>query len=91
MRSMPEFGGEFRLIVDREQGRMDSLTVQVEVVSEAYPSKSNRSKDFRLAEHRFADELRRAIGVALKVEMKPEGEFERTQFKAHRIIDKRSN
>jgi phenylacetate-coenzyme A ligase PaaK-like adenylate-forming protein len=44
-----------------------------------------------LAEHKFADELRRAIGVALKVEMKPEGEFERTQFKAHRIIDKRSN
>ncbi len=90
LRSMPEFGGEFRLIVDREQGRMDSLTVQVEVVSEVYPGKSNGSEDSTLAERRFADELRRAIGVGLKVELKPEGEFERTQFKARRIIDKRS-
>jgi phenylacetate-CoA ligase len=90
LRSMPEFGGEFRLIVDREQGRMDSLTVQVEVVSEVYLGKSDGSEDSTLAEHRFADELRRAVGVGLKVELKPEGEFERTQFKARRIIDKRS-
>ena len=38
----------------------------------------------------FADELRRAVGVGLSVELKPEGEFERTQFKAKRIIDKRT-
>jgi phenylacetate-coenzyme A ligase PaaK-like adenylate-forming protein len=38
---------------------------------------------------RFTAELRRAIGVSVAVELKPAGEFERTQFKARRIIDLR--
>ena len=38
---------------------------------------------------RFANELRRAVGVGLSVELRPPGEFERTQFKARRIIDRR--
>ena len=38
----------------------------------------------------FTTELRRAIGVSVVVQLKPEGEFERTQFKARRIIDLRN-
>ena len=90
LRGMPEFGGEFRLVVDRERGRMDSLTVQVEVVPGVYRGKQEGSEAFGQAERKFAKELRRAVGVGLRVELKPVGEFERTQFKARRIIDKRS-
>ena len=39
---------------------------------------------------RFTAALRRAIGVSVAVELKPAGEFERTQFKARRIIDIRT-
>ena len=87
---MPEFGGEFRLLVERERGRMDSLTVQAEVAPEVYRGKQEGSGAFAQTERKFARELRRAVGVSLSVELKPEGEFERTQFKARRIIDKRS-
>ena len=89
LRGMPEFGGEFRLVVDRERGRMDSMTVQVEVVPGVYRGKKEDAEAFAQAERRFAKELRRAVGVGLSVELKPQGEFERTQFKARRIIDKR--
>ena len=82
LRGMPEFGGEFRLVIDRESGRMDSLTVQAEVARDA--------SDVDQVGERFSEELRRAVGVGLSVELKPEGEFERTQFKARRVIDKRS-
>ena len=69
---------------------MDALTVQAEVLADVYQSTQEGSEAYSRTETRFADELRRAVGVGLKVELKPEGEFERTQFKARRIIDKRS-
>ena len=81
LRSLPEFGEEFRLVVEREPGRMDSLTVLAEVA----PNVSTEPE----VEQRFAQELRRAVGVGLSVELRPPGEFERTQFKARRIIDRR--
>ena len=42
-----------------------------------------------MVRERFTAALRRAIGVSVAVELKPAGEFERTQFKARRIIDLR--
>ena len=39
---------------------------------------------------KIASALRRAIGVGVAVELRPAGEFERTQFKARRIIDLRT-
>ena len=81
LRAMPEFGDEFRLVVEREPGRMDSLTVLVEVAADVSPEPE--------VEQRFAHELRRAVGVGLSVELRPPGEFERTQFKVSRIIDRR--
>jgi phenylacetate-CoA ligase len=89
LRSMPEFGGEFRLILERERGRMDALTVQVEVATAVYQGKREGSESFARAKGRFAEELRRAVGVGLVVELKPQGEFERTQFKSRRVIDNR--
>ena len=87
LRSMPEFGGEFRLVVDRERGRMDSLTVQAEVTPEVY--RQEGSQAFREVETRFAEELSRAAAVGVTIELEPAGKFERAQFKARRVVDKR--
>ena len=90
LRSMDEFGGEFRLVLERETGQMDRLTVQAEVLEEAFASQEFGSAALEPVRERFTAELRRAIGVSVAVELKPAGEFERTQFKARRIIDIRT-
>ncbi len=90
LRGMNEFGGEFRLVLERETGQMDRLTVQAEVLAQEYTSQEFNSAEMEQIRERFAAELRRAIGVSVGVQLKPEGEFERTQFKARRIIDLRT-
>ena len=90
LRSMPEFGGEFRLILDRERGQLDRLTVQTEVKPEIYRELEQGPAHLERLAEQFAYRLRRALGVGLSVELKPSGEFERTQFKARRVIDHRT-
>ena len=89
LRSMKEFGGEFRLVLERDPGHMDRLTVQTEVNSDAYISMEGGSEALEPLRQQISSELRRAIGVGVSVELKPPGEFERTQFKARRVIDRR--
>ena len=89
LRAMSEFGGEFRLVVERDPGQMDRLTVQTEVTAETYASGEYDQAALEKLRQRIAAELRRAIGVGVAVELKPAGEFERTEFKARRIIDLR--
>jgi phenylacetate-CoA ligase len=88
---MDEFGGEFRLVLERETGQMDRLTVQAEVLNEAFASREFDPSALEPVRERFTGALRRAIGVSVAVELKPAGEFERTQFKARRIIDLRTH
>ena len=89
LRGMAEFGGEFRLLLDREPGQLDHLTVQTEVKGEVYGTLGERPEQLEALRRRVVDNLRRALGVGALVELKPEGTFERTQFKARRIIDNR--
>ena len=89
LRGMDEFGGEFRLLVERELGQMDKLTVQSEVRGEVYAVLGESADGMEDLHRRVLDELRRALGVSVSVELKPEGTFERTQSKAQRIIDNR--
>lgn len=89
LRSMPEFGGEFRLLLERERGQMDRLTVQTEVRGDIYSVAEDDPASLERLREGIAGELRRALGVSLTVELKPAGEFERTQFKARRVIDRR--
>ena len=86
---MDEFGGEFRLLVERELGQMDKLTVQSEVRGEVYAVLGESADGMEDLHRRVLDELRRALGVSVSVELKPEATFERTQSKAQRIIDNR--
>jgi phenylacetate-CoA ligase len=89
LRGMEEFGGEFRLIIDRAQSRLDRLTVQVELKSSAYQVASERPEKLAAHQQRISHQLLRGLGVSVSVELKPEGSFERTQFKARRVIDNR--
>ncbi|MEE3248917.1 MAG: phenylacetate--CoA ligase family protein, partial [Chloroflexota bacterium] len=86
---LDEFGGEFRLVLERETGQMDRLTVQAEVLDKAFAFQEFDPTALEPVQERFTTELRRAIGVSVAVQLKPAGEFERTQFKARRIIDLR--
>ena len=90
LRSMKEFGGEFRLVLERDSGQMDRLTIQTEVEASSYASREHGPAALEPLREQIAGEIRRAIGVGVAVELKPPGEFERTQFKARRIIDLRT-
>lgn len=82
LRGMDGFGGEFRLVLERERGELDRLTVQTEVTDFDVASAGSVRGEIAAA-------LRRALGVGVAVELRPAGEFERTQFKARRVIDRR--
>lgn len=90
LRSMKQFGGEFRLVLERDPGQMDRLTVQTEVESDSFANREHDPAALEPLREQIAAEIRRAIGVGVAVELKPAGEFERTQFKARRIIDLRT-
>ena len=89
LRRVPAFGGEFRLVLDRESSELDRLTVQVEIEEETYGRLSMDSEEMGGERESVAAALRRALGVGVIVELVPEGSFERTQFKSRRVIDNR--
>ena len=90
LRGIPEFGGEFRLVLERESGQLDRLTVQTEVLTEEFTAGELRSDVRERLREKINTALRRALGIGVAVELKPAGEFERTQFKARRVIDLRT-
>ncbi len=90
LRGLDEFGGEFRLKLEREPNQLDRLTVQTEVTAEAFTAGELDPSVQEALRERIAGELRRALGVGVAVELKPAGEFDRTQFKARRTLDLRS-
>jgi phenylacetate-CoA ligase len=79
----PSYGGEHRIIVSREQ-TMDSLTVQVEFADGASPATAAEWAK------RLAGRLRTVLGVGTIVQPVPSRTFERTDFKARRVIDDRA-
>ena len=91
LRSMDEFGGEFRLVLERDRGRLDRLTVQTEVTAGVYSKAEYDASAMTALREKIAGRLRQALGIGVAVELKPAGEFERTQFKARRTIDLRQD
>lgn len=82
IRGINGLGDEFRIIITREKV-MDELVVQTEYTPEVDPGTVPELKN------RLAAELR-ARGLRTAVQMLPPGALDRTEFKAKRIIDKRS-
>jgi phenylacetate-CoA ligase len=81
VRGMPELTGEFRMIVTRERV-MDELTVLAE-----YADGQKASRDD--IKSRLEATLAATLGIRAFVDLKSQGELERTQFKAKRVIDER--
>jgi phenylacetate-CoA ligase len=81
---LPAYGGEHRIIVSREDS-MDSLAVQVEYCQELGGDQA-RIDAFR---EMAAEALRATLGVRTHVVPVPPNTFERTEFKAQRVIDER--
>jgi phenylacetate-CoA ligase len=78
------YGGEHRVIVSRDK-TMDELVVHVEYRREL-ESDPVAIETFRAF---TADALRTTLGVGTQVVAVPAGTFERTEFKARRVIDQR--
>lgn len=81
------YGGEHRIVLTRT-GSMDELTVQVEhdesVSAAGEPAVRGWSGE-------VADRLRTVLGVSARVEPMASGSFERTDLKAHRVVDHRNS
>jgi phenylacetate-CoA ligase len=76
------YGGEHRIVISRDS-TMDELLVQVE-----YDAKRSVITE-REWVNRVADDLRTVLGVGAKVVAVPPHTFDRTDFKARRVIDDR--
>ncbi len=79
------YGGEHRIHVTRER-TMDELLVRAEYSAEIAAGGNDRIAAFG---KRLGDELRKVLGVSANVEPVPHLTFERTEFKAHRVVDDR--
>ncbi|PWV78704.1 phenylacetate-CoA ligase [Prauserella marina] len=78
----PEYGGEHRIIISRES-IMDTLVVKAE-------HRAELGTDTRAWADRLAGKLRAVLGVGATVVPVEQNTFDRTAFKARRVIDDRS-
>jgi phenylacetate-CoA ligase len=83
LRAIEGFGGEFRVIVSRKEA-MDELLIRAEYA--ASHTAPERRETLRAV---MRERLRARLGVHPTVELVPEGEIPRTEFKARRVIDDR--
>ena len=77
---LPDYGGEHRIFVSREE-TMDKLAVRAEHTAEA---------DATAFQARAQEALRTTLGVSTAVVAVPPNTFERTEFKARRVVDERA-
>lgn len=78
------YGGEHRIVVSRRE-TMDTLAVQVEYAAALAGDEAAVDAFTRAA----ADALRTTLGVSTQVVAVAPNTFERTEFKARRVIDER--
>jgi phenylacetate-CoA ligase len=83
LRSIEGFGGEFRVIVSRREA-MDELLVRAEYTASHAADAPRAALATRMRER-----LRARLGVTPRMELVPQGELPRTEFKARRVIDDR--
>ena len=83
-----EFEGiepHYQLVVDRE-GRLDTLTVKVEVNERIF---SDEVKNLQAMERSLEKNIKEMLGVSAKVKLVEPKSIQRTEGKAVRVIDKR--
>jgi phenylacetate-CoA ligase len=78
---IPGYGGEHRIVISRES-TMDDLLVQIE-------HREFTTADTSAWTNRVADELQAVLGIRARVVAVAQNTFDRTDFKARRVIDDR--
>jgi len=78
--ALPDYGGEHRILISRDE-TMDKLAVRAEHTAEA---------DAAAFQERAQEALRTTLGVSTAVVAVPPNTFERTEFKARRVVDERA-
>jgi phenylacetate-coenzyme A ligase PaaK-like adenylate-forming protein len=78
--ALPDYGGEHRILISREE-TMDKLAVRAE---------HRDGADVESFAARAQEALRTTLGVSTAVVPVPPGTFERTEFKARRVVDERA-
>ncbi|WP_227378133.1 phenylacetate--CoA ligase family protein [Haladaptatus halobius] len=81
LHALDDFGDEFRIVVEKE-GALDSLQLVVEIADNTVTSVDEFHDVVRTA-------IKSEVGVTPNVTIVPQGELDRTQFKADRVKDKR--
>jgi phenylacetate-CoA ligase len=75
----------YQLVIERE-GRMDMLTVMVEVNEKIF---SDEVKELQNMERRLEENIKEILGVSAKVRLAEPKSIQRSEGKAMRVIDKR--
>lgn len=83
LRAIEGFGGEFQVIVSREE-RMDELLIRAE-----YAPSHETNGLLEALRTTMRERLRTRLGVRPVIELVPQGSLPRTEFKARRAIDNR--
>jgi phenylacetate-CoA ligase len=78
--ALPGYGGEHRILISREE-TMDKLAVRAEHTADADAGAFQASAQ---------EALRTTLGVSTAVVAVPPNTFERTEFKARRVLDERA-
>lgn len=88
LRAIPGFGGEFRIIISREDV-MDELVVQAEYDEQVAQAASINPDRLTTLQREMELRLRSVIGVRARVHLLLPNSLERTEFKSRRVIDQR--
>ena len=79
------YGGEHRIIISRD-GSMDELLVRLEATPDLYEGGETALSEFGA---RAGTKLQTVLGIRTQIEVTPQGELPRTDFKARRVVDDR--
>ncbi len=83
--NMEEVGDSFQIVLTRS-GALDEITVRVEIRDEFF---TGELSDLERIRRKIQEELKKEIGLRMRVELVEKGTLERFEGKAKRIIDLR--
>lgn len=80
-------GKAWQFVVDREEGKLDTFTIQMEVAENIWPDLPNRERFAATVAQKVTGE----IGLKVNVEIMEPGTLPRFEGKSKRVIDKRKH
>lgn len=85
--NIPEVTEHFQILLDRNQHRMDEITVRVELEEGAF---TGELKDLAAVRKHVEGELKAVLNIRTNVDLVEKGTIPRTAGKAQKIVDRRN-